>query len=328
MQEAVEELEKEDEVWGDVQRFKRAGGPAAAVSREAGSEDDSDEDDYSEDRDDGVSKFSMTSSALFRTKHMTLLDDRFDKMLADEYEEEDEEERDNEDFSEDGDAEPKPNGVTWTQEQMTEHILSQFLSETVLQGHTLVPSDDPMEELANMRAQLRDTLRPVDFELIADGPTHEYVSEDEEEDDRKWDVETVLTTYSNIYNHPAMLEASSRARREQLEAGKIELDAKGFPVSWVDSRREEERKKRDAKLGLGAAPAAEAEQEARDNKGVARKKGESKGEKKARKEAVKEERRTARQTKKELKAAFETEKGEMIKSAKRRDAEKGTVHIH
>ena len=262
----------------------------------------------------------MTSSALFRNKHMTLLDDRFDKMLQDEYEDEEE-------FSdEDEERERKPvreiEGMI-PQETTTDQILTSFLDSLVLQGSTLVPSDNPMEEIDALRSSLRATLREGDKALIADGPTREYVSDSDEEEDRKWDVETVLTTYSNIYNHPALLDARKRARAGE----KIELDANGIPVSWKEKRREEERKKRDAKLGHAVAPAAEAQVEERVNKGTARVKGETKEEKKARKEKVKEERRTARVEKKELRAAYEKERGKMERSARSREMEKGKIHI-
>ncbi|KAI9010645.1 Low temperature viability protein-domain-containing protein [Hyaloraphidium curvatum] len=330
--------EEEDPVWGDVKRFKKSGKAAPAPKAAgSGSEDGEEEDGYSsEGREDGLSKFSMTSSALFRNKHLTLLDDRFDKMLQDEYDEEDEDEEDGEedDGSGDGDHADNPEPTTWTRAQMTEHILSQFLAETSLQGRSLIPSDDPMEEMDTIRTELKAMLRPADLAPAAAAPSkaYELVSEDEEdEEERRWDVETVLTTYSNAYNHPAVLDASAAARRRRDGAEKIEIDANGIPVSWLEKRREEERRKRDARMGK-AAPAAESdgsdgEEEARVNKGAARTKGESKEEKKARKEAVKEEKRAAREQKKQLKEAFRLEKGEMAKTAKQRAGEKGRIRI-
>lgn len=336
-----------DGEWAEVERFKRSA--AAGRTKAAENPEDEDDEDYSDDRyssdgrDDGLSKFSMTSSALFRNKHMTLLDDRFDRMLKDEYDTED----DDADDLDDGDegwsrgnapnesegqraVQAAPGEVIWTKEQMMEHVLSQFLDETLLQGRSLVPSDDPIEEVEEIRRGLREALRQGDFSLVADGPVAKdvvYDSDDgEEEEDRRWDVETILTTYSNIYNRPALLGGSRR--RQEQGAEKIVLGPDGIPLSWAEKRREELRK-RDAKHALdSAAPAAEPELEVpKVNKGAARVKGESKEEKKARKEAVKEERRRAREDKKELKAAYATEKGKLSRSSKMRDAEKNRIHI-
>lgn len=348
-EEGLEEPEEEDGVWADVEKFKRQGEAGAAQQQQqrrrpvAGSDDDEEEDfdeeqgseeGYdSDERDEGLSKFSMTSSALFRNKHLTLLDDRFDKMLKDEYDDEDEDEFDADDDDEEEErdnAEPRtvrPGGeVVWTKEQMAEHILSQFLDETSLQGRSLIPSDNPMDELQAVRQDLKSVLRERDFTLVADGPTSaNYVSSDsEEEEDRKWDVETVLTTYSNIYNHPAVLDASTRARRAKENGQRIEVDSNGIPISW----KEEERRKKEAKMMNGTAPAAEAEEpEERVNKGAKRTKGETKEEKKARKEAVKEERRAARQEKKDLKVAYAAEKGKLVRGAKMRETAQGRIHI-
>jgi len=48
--------------------------------------------------------------------------------------------------------------------------------------------------------------------------------EDDEKNDEKWDCETVLTTYSNIYNHPKLIT--------QIPTNKIRLSKKtGLPLA-------------------------------------------------------------------------------------------------
>lgn len=99
----------------------------------------------------------------------------------------------------------------------------------------------------------------------------------------QWDVESILSTYTNTDNHPNIL-----AVPEDEKA--IKINKKGFPIleNDVDEDKEETNE-----------PAI--------NEGVARNKNETKEEKKARKNALKEQRKNKREQKKDLKNEFRKE---------------------
>ncbi|KAJ1531236.1 hypothetical protein HK405_001416 [Cladochytrium tenue] len=117
----------------------------------------------------------------------------------------------------------------------------------------------------------------------------------------RWDVETVLSTYSNIYNRPALISAASGSTpRFRL--------ARGVPVAVVDAPPPA------ADADARALPADDEDESEDDdddlpraNLGAARSKHESKEEKKARKAAVKASRKNRRSDKKELKTTFRRE---------------------
>ena len=106
---------------------------------------------------------------------------------------------------------------------------------------------------------------------------------------RNGTVRLILTTYSNLANHPKVIEQvpnSRKARKPKTELVAF-ADAKKEPV--VDNAEE----------GAAEKPVV--------NKGVARKKEETPEERKARKAAVKKDRKAARETKKSLKSAYKAE---------------------
>lgn len=104
-----------------------------------------------------------------------------------------------------------------------------------------------------------------------------------------WDCETILSTYSNIYNHPKLIEVPS----------KIKLNRKGVVVEnnpKIDEEDEDED--------------VEEEEEGEENVIMIsnyRTKTETVEEKKARKKAVKESQRVRRQIKKATKEVFKEE---------------------
>lgn len=103
-----------------------------------------------------------------------------------------------------------------------------------------------------------------------------------------WDCETILSTYSNIYNHPKLIEIPS----------KIKLDKRGIAINEIPEGKEEEENE-------------EMENESEEKETVVisnyRTKSETAEEKKARKKAVKESQRMRRQIKKATKEVFKEE---------------------
>ena len=112
-------------------------------------------------------------------------------------------------------------------------------------------------------------------------------------EDQQWDCESILTTYSNVANHPKMI-AAERSAKAKLAA---------------ENRHQETLKFADHEERDDGDEGEEAEDDQRVNKGERRARNESAEEKKARKTAVKEERRVAREAKKQLKATYKHEAG-------------------
>ncbi|GAQ77974.1 hypothetical protein KFL_000060390 [Klebsormidium nitens] len=145
----------------------------------------------------------------------------------------------------------------------------------------------------------------------------------EEEDEREhWDCDTIVSTYSNLDNHPARIGAppnkfkslgSERgSQREENLPGLIRLGGKeGLPIEYLPRRGGLE--------GLPERPSGK-ENEEDEKRGPSQKvagprAGEGKEEKKARKAAVKEQRRESRVVKRDMKALYKAEAQKAINKA-------------
>nr|GMC50339.1 protein LTV1 homolog [Ipomoea batatas] len=130
-----------------------------------------------------------------------------------------------------------------------------------------------------------------------------------------WDCETIVSTYSNLDNHPGQIEVPGARRKKKLATipeasnssapiislkGKEKLPVDFLPNRGKDSSGKKERKKQVADEEDSAK--SKAEQLKRKQHGQ-----ESKEEKKERKAAVKEEKREARRAKKEMKELYKSE---------------------
>jgi protein LTV1 len=148
-------------------------------------------------------------------------------------------------------------------------------------------------------------------EVFIDGKSYYTMKEH-----NPWDCESILSTYSNVDNNPAVIKRNSSRRRRKK---KNKTDANGIDV-YDDETIPEDQPVQillsdKTGLPLGVLP----ERGTKDdeyfgeetfvsvNKGEARKKNESKEEKKTRKKALKEERQISRIQKKMMREAFEDE---------------------
>jgi len=116
----------------------------------------------------------------------------------------------------------------------------------------------------------------------------------------RWDCETVLSTYTNLENHPRMIRA-----RDEKHIPKIKLDPRtGLPSTEPkkDTRAEEEESE------------SEEDEDRPVRVTIARPRDESKEEKKARKQAVKQERQARRVDKKATREQFSTERKYQVKA--------------
>ncbi|WCJ34949.1 hypothetical protein M5689_016226 [Euphorbia peplus] len=131
--------------------------------------------------------------------------------------------------------------------------------------------------------------------------------EESSDESEQWDCETIVTTYSNLDNHPAKIDAPGAARKKKIaetfsgalngSSHVIALRGKEkLPVDFLPRGRKSDAEKVKDVSGLKTEPVK------RKQHGQ-----ESKEEKKERKAAVKEERREARRLKKEVKVLYRDE---------------------
>ncbi|KAI4323832.1 hypothetical protein L6164_023408 [Bauhinia variegata] len=142
---------------------------------------------------------------------------------------------------------------------------------------------------------------------IEDEDKEVVVVQESSDESEAWDCETIVSTYSNLDNHPGLIEAPEVRRKKKLaetvstalrsSSHLISLRGKEkLPVDFLPSSRKSaaELEKRVGTMRT--------EQYSRKQQGK-----ESKEEKKERKAAVKEERREARRLKKEMKGLYRGE---------------------
>jgi protein LTV1 len=231
----------------------------------------------------------MTSSSMFRNDKLTLLDDQFDQLMAAEYSDEELGELDPESEQVLGDAD--------LDDPILDGLYDSFLENLHIIGSgRRVVTRNPQESLDALRKELREEAKAL---VDKYGVEEEFVEGDfrmpEPKKKSEWDVETVLSTNSNIYNRPKLIqEISKRTPKFKL--------SRGIPKVIQEESEDQEDDDSDC---TERPPAI--------NKGAARPVKETKEEKKARKDAVKEERRTRRMSKKATKAAFMNEQASQLK---------------
>ncbi|KAM6939600.1 protein LTV1 homolog [Xenentodon cancila] len=214
-------------------------------------------------------EYSLTSSVMRRNEQLTLLDDRFEKFY----------------------------------EQFDDDEIG-ALDNAELEGF-IQPDSARLEEVIKdyLKEREKDSLRPEDL-----GPKELPVLKEEEEDEEeeelelvvieapeeKWDCETIISTYSNIYNRPKVIEEPPKPKpiRVSSKTG-IPLDV--LPATGLTAKQAE----RMTRINDSDLPRVSTQPRNRE---------ESKEERKARKQAIKEERKERRVEKKANKMAFKEEK--------------------
>ncbi|KAJ3226037.1 hypothetical protein HDU81_007543 [Chytriomyces hyalinus] len=307
----------EGDWYDEYQRYKNQGDDS--------DEYDDDDESYAERRT-ALTNLSMTSSAMVRTKHLSNLDDQFDEALK-AYDDDQVGDLEQDAFDPETD-EPcalDANKPSISAERMNK-IFDSFLENTEVVGRKgLVLNKVPESvKIDAVRNELRDVTRVTELmklsvdDTMEGGDVLDAILEREVLDMRpnanidKWDVETVLTTYSNIYNHPQMIrDVMSNTRKIRLSRrGPVVVEPKVAVVPTVDADANEDNEN----------DSEEGEFEAH-NAGKARTKGETKEEKKARKQAVKEQKQSRRSEKKQTKEAFKKEAHVQHKSLLNKNAQ-------
>ncbi|XP_055378208.1 protein LTV1 homolog [Condylostylus longicornis] len=152
-------------------------------------------------------EYSMSSSVIRRNEQLSLLDDRFEKF----YETYDDIEigpLDTEDI--DGKLGPR------------NRLIRQCLRE-LKRGEKI---EDYSKEWDKERVEKYR-------EIHENGSDDEIVEVEvnDKKSKKRWDCESILSTYSNTYNHPKLIEEPRKSRKSQNRESKIEIDSKtGIPM--------------------------------------------------------------------------------------------------
>jgi len=296
-----EEEDDDDDEWAAVRKFKKA-------QKSEQQEYDDDEDDE-DDRRTGLTGFSMSSSAMFRNKHLTLLDDRFERVIN---------QYDDDNI---GELDPEAPNVRGNidDNDLPDHydrLFDEFLDSKDVLGKKVIDKfagGIPSEQIA----ELREELKTKEFDILKYEEEQRNkkekvqmiereLSKNEKREKNNWDCETIITTYTNIYNHPKMIKDDT--------VKKIHVTRKGLPIIEKEVSEEEEEEE-------------EEEYEVRENKGAARNKKETKEEKKARKAMVKNAKKERREAKKATKKAFKKEHMKQEKIQKTKEMQERTMKI-
>ncbi|XP_041839177.1 protein LTV1 homolog [Melanotaenia boesemani] len=215
-------------------------------------------------------EYSLTSSVMRRNEQLSLLDDRFEKFY-----------------------------------EQFDHDEVGALDNAELEGF-IQPDSSRLEEVIKdyFTEQKKNSLRPQDLGSIELPAVigEEEEEEDEEEMERivmeapkeKWDCETIISTYSNIFNRPKVIEEPPKPKPIHVS------NKTGIPLDVLPSRGlTPKQAERMMKINDSDLPRASTQP---------RNKEETKEDRKTRKQAIKEERKERRVEKKANKIAFKEEK--------------------
>lgn len=233
----------------------------------------SDEDEFArEETRSRFTSYSMTSSVIRRTKGLKVLDDHFERIME-EYDE---------------------NEIGCIEQEEVQGVLNtnNILVNSVIDRYY---EDNKRHDLSEAKDEGDDEKIEIDNE-----------EEESEEDDKKlfaqfkvepkekWDCESILSTYSNIYNHPKLI-------KEEGILKKVELHKRtGIPLGVFNETKQSKEQSDDD---------SETNDEVIETVVInnIRNKDETPDERKQRKKEVKEQRKNRRAEKKANKMAFKYE---------------------
>ncbi|KAH8237305.1 hypothetical protein KR038_009371, partial [Drosophila bunnanda] len=156
-------------------------------------------------------EYSMSSSVIRRNEQLSLLDDRFEKFYA------------SYDDPELGDLSLEDIEGSWHQKHP---VVMQCFQEFKKKDKTIEYNKEwDRERIEKYRNVVEGEQDPTE-ELV------EYEVDDPKQ--KKWDCESILSTYSNIYNHPKVIDEPRRSRRSSASTNPapIQIDPKtGLPTN-------------------------------------------------------------------------------------------------
>jgi protein LTV1 len=218
---------------------------------------------------------------MHRNSQLRLLDDRFEKI--------------EEEYADDDDESDYVSGEEREERADFDAILDEFLEKYEIVGRKMQPKlegETSAAKLDSMRQGLLKTHiheeEPRESKVkLTQAVLQPKLERPEQKKRETWDVQSVISTYSNLENHPALINDKGPQKR-------IKIDPKtGMPVLVEVERKQKARKnnRRDVEEEEEEEEVDEEDdedEETAENKGTARTKEETKEEKKARKQAIKE----------------------------------------
>lgn len=138
-------------------------------------------------------EYSMSSSVIRRNDQLSLLDDRFEKFYE------------NYDDPEVGalDCEEIEGQINIDDNNMFENLASDFTKKSLQ-----VKYDRDWDICRLVKMQQQEEEKPEEMVMLE-------VSDDENK--KKWDCESILSTYSNLYNHPKLIEVTSKKKSLKIQ---------------------------------------------------------------------------------------------------------------
>ena len=155
----------------------------------------SDDDDFGEEETKSrFTNYSMTSSVIRRSQGLKTLDDRFEKVM--------------EEYDEDEIGCIDHDEVTGTFD-INNDLVKQVMDEFIDQQKKLSLSENKDENEDNLhRCEVSD-----DEDDVSD---EELFAQFEKKPKEKWDCESIISTYSNLYNHPKLIVEQGKTKKIQL----------------------------------------------------------------------------------------------------------------
>ncbi|XP_074846548.1 protein LTV1 homolog [Carettochelys insculpta] len=213
-------------------------------------------------------EYSMTSSVMRRNEQLTLLDERFEKFF---------EQFDDDEIGALDNVELE--GFIHTDSTRLQEVLNDYYKEKAkdcVKPNALEPERD------------------LESPLNEKGEEEEFVTLVIEEPKEKWDCESILSTYSNLYNHPKLIEEPTKFKPIKI-SHKTGIPLEVLPQRGLTAKQTE----RVQMIDQSDLPRVSTQP---------RSKNESREDRKARKQAIREERKERRIEKKANKLAFKLEK--------------------
>jgi protein LTV1 len=241
---------------------------------------DADEDDDGA-RVHGISRPSFRRGDDEEPADMEALEQQFDAVLA-EYDDDEIGELDVED--------ERVRGALETEQ--FDHIFDEYLKNDKKKSLSSILNtiEDPEER--RRKKELILAIAAMHAQQEEDGVQELEILEEKKKSE--WDCETIVSTYSNLDNHPVKIEG----RKKQ-----IKLSQKtGIPKGYVHGQDQN-----DDAMAASSDQDDEDSEDGQVSSAEPRKKGETAEERRERKKRVKEEKRVQRERKKNLKATFRKE---------------------
>lgn len=169
---------------------------------------------------------------------------------------------DNEESSDDED-EGLQRPSDYISEERLNDIFDKFLEKTDIKGKRMIERVSPAAQVDAIRNELREVLTDkyrIEAELSEDdGKDGKAMMEMPVAKERcNWDCETIISTYSNIYNHPKFIEET------RTSGGKIVLGKDGMPLGAMAAFREKRRLRILEKQGGGGSAVIAEEEDGND----------------------------------------------------------------